>query len=843
MVGLVLVAHSRELAAALARFAKQAAAAPVPVACAAGVGDAGATELGTDAQAIAEAIRSVHGPDGVLVLMDLGSAVLSAETALELLPEEVRVGVRLCPAPLVEGAVAAAVQSAQGGSLESVFREASLALAPKADHLVAPAACGQLPTPAEAIGEVFQEVEATLLNAHGLHLRPAARLVRTAARFRAEVQVGRPGSGRPPVSAASLNSVSTLGVGQGERIVFRARGPDACEALEALRRLAEERFGEPSAPAAEPLPQAPPPKTGEGPGLVQGVPVSEGFAAAPVLVLARAPLAPSNRIPLIPEEEWAALQDALGRERASLERERRELADRLGPERGALFEAFQLVLEDPALLGPAREEIFAERLNAEQALDTGIRTLAGRFRDLPDAYARQRAADILDLGQRVLHRLRGEAGEPGFPAAAAPAGPVLLAAEELPPTAAARLEPRAVLGVLTVRGGPTSHASVLIRSLGIPCITGLPESLLRLPAGTVAAMDGGEGRVWIEPDAPTLGRIEAYRTAWLRRRSEAAASSQQPAVSRDGRRYWVEANIAGVAEAEQAVAQGCEGVGVLRTEFLFLRRTDPPGEDEQLEALRRIAEALRGRPLTVRTLDIGGDKEAPYLSLPVEPNPYLGVRGVRLCLRRPELFRSQLRAVLRAAERHDVRLLFPMITTREELDGAVAELDRARDELAREGVPHRWPVPVGMMVETPSAALSIDTFLERVDFVSIGTNDLTQYTLAAERGNPALAGYEDALHPAVLTLIRQVAEAASRLGRTAAVCGEIAGDPAALPVLAGLGVRCFSLNPNGIPRVKETLRRLNAEAAAGWAHELLGCRTAAEVRRRATAYYAALSSA
>jgi phosphocarrier protein FPr len=296
-----------------------------------------------------------------------------------------------------------------------------------------------------------------------------------------------------------------------------------------------------------------------------------------------------------------------------------------------------------------------------------------------------------------------------------------------------------------------------------------------------------------------------------------------------------------VADAEQAVAQGGEGVGVLRTEFLFLGRPSPPSEEEQLEVLGEIAVALRGRPLTVRTLDIGGDKEAPYLDLPAEANPYLGVRGIRLCLRRPELFQSQLRAVLRAAERHDVRLLFPMITAGEELDGALAALEQARAELARMGVPHRWPIPVGMMVETPSAALGIEAFLERVDFVSIGTNDLTQYTLASERGSPALAGYEDALQPAVLAQVRIVASAAARAGKPAAVCGEIAGDPAAIPVLAGLGVRDFSLSPPGIPRVKETLRRLDTEAASRWAGELLRCRTAAEVRRQAAAYYTALT--
>ncbi len=848
MVGLVLVSHSRALASALAALARQAAAASVPVACAAGVAGQGAEVLGTDAQAIAGAIREVRGPDGVLVLMDLGSALLAAETALELLPEPERAGVRLCPAPLVEGAVAAAVQIAAGGSLQDAFREASQALAPKLEHLAGPegdaraGAAAQAglasPGPAGEPGEPFQEAEATVLNAHGLHLRPAARLVRAAARFRAEILVKGAAAGRPPAPASSLNAVATLGLKRGERVVFLARGPEARAALEALCRLAAERFGEESAAGwAELAPQAvapPRPRAAGAAAYLQGLPVSEGFAVGPLLQLRATLLQPSDRPAQDPSREWAALQEALAGVRGALARE----SSSAGAEgrRAELLAAFRLILEDPALLDPARKAILGGS-NAERAVDDAVRVLAGRFRGLDDSYARERAADILDLGQRVLARLRKGSGEPG----ALPAGgPGLLAASELSPTAAASLDGGTVLGVLTVQGGATSHASVLVRSLGIPCIAGLPESLLELPAGTPAAMDGGEGRVWIRPDGPTRARIEAGLARWRRLREEAAEAARKPAVSRDGRRFLVEANIAGLADARQAVAQGAEGVGVLRTEFLFLNRFEAPEEEEQAQALREIAAALEGRPLTVRTLDIGGDKQVPYLAMPTEANPYLGVRGIRLGLQRPELLRCQLRAVLRAAEGSELRLLFPMVTTLEELAGALEELERARDGLARERLPHRWPITVGMMVETPSAALSIESFLERVDFVSLGTNDLTQYTLAAERGNPALAGYEDALHPAVLALVGRVAEAARARGRPAVVCGEIAGDPVAVPVLAGLGVTGFSLNPPGIPRIKETLRRLYIRKAGRWARGLPSLPSAAEVRRQAADYLASL---
>ena len=548
--------------------------------------------------------------------MDLGSAVLAAETALELLSEEERAGVRLCPAPLVEGAVAAAVQIAAGADLEQCSGRPPRRWPPRPGICSAPRRPFRRPGPAPPAAD-FLEATVTLRNTHGLHLRPAARLVRAAAGFRAEVLVGRPASGQPPVPAASLNAVATLGLGQGEQVLFRARGPEARQALDALCRLAAERFGEGSAAEAPESAPAPAP-VAVGTACLQGIPVSEGFAAGLLQQLQHSLLQPSARPPLEPEREWAGLQAALAAEREYLSSESRSAGP--GARKAELLEAFRLILEDPALLDPVREALFERGRNAEQALDEGIRAMAGRFRGLADAYARERGADVLDLGQRVLRRLRrgvpsAERGErqPAVPPAAS--GPVLLAAEELFATDAAGLEPQAVLGVLTVRGGATSHASVLVRSLGIPCITGLPESLLRLPSGTPAAMDGGRGRLWIGPDAPTLALVESGRAGWLRRREAEAAAARQPAVSRDGRRFLVEANIAGIADARQAVAQGGEGVGVLRTEFLYLRRAVPPSEEEQAQTLREIAEALQGRPLTVRTLDVGGDKELPYLAL------------------------------------------------------------------------------------------------------------------------------------------------------------------------------------------------------------------------------------
>lgn len=857
MVSLVLVSHSRELADALVRLMEQiggtsAEGSSLRLAVAAGVargpaatagGPAPPLGFGTDVLAIEQAIRSVDGPDGVLVLMDLGSAVLAAESALELLPEPTRSRVRLCPAPLVEGAIAAASRIAAGGSLQEAWREAAGALAAKAGQLGETSGAGapQAPSPAEAAdrdaGESWLELTAAVLNVHGLHLRPASRLVAEAARFRAEVLVAHPRSGKPPVSALSLNGLSTLGLAQGDPVVFRARGPEAALVLEALGRLAREHFGETTGTDGEDAePPAQPREPSGGPLALQGIAVSEGYAVGPVWLPEQAAPQPSDRPAGEPTREWALLEEALRQEAEVLRRQGREISIRVGADKGALFEAFGLILQDPMFLKPLREGVVSGGLNAEAALTRAIQSLSGRYVSLNDPYTRQRGADVLDLGRRLLGRLRGVEELP-LPGADRPA---VLILRELAPVVAARLDPRSTLGVLSVQGGATSHGAVLARSLGIPCVAGLPESLLRLPPGTLAALDGGSGRVWVAPDAGVLALIDRERARWLERKQAAARRRGEPAVSRDGRRFEVEANIASLGQAEAAVEQGAEGVGVLRTEFLYLDRSQPPSEEEQLEILEKIAARLGGRPLTVRTLDVGGDKPLAYLAQPQEANPYLGLRGLRLCLLRPDLFRAQLRAVLRAAAHHPVRLLLPMVTTMEELDGGLRALEEAHAGLARDGLAYGWPLPVGVMVETPSAALLAGRLLERVEFLSIGTNDLTQYTLAAERGNPALAHREDALHPAVLALIRKTAAAAARRGKGATVCGEIAGDPVAAPVLAGLGVNGFSLNPPGIPRVKETLRRVSVTEASRWARGLLLLSGAAEVRRRAAAYRQAL---
>ncbi len=409
-------------------------------------------------------------------------------------------------------------------------------------------------------------------------------------------------------------------------------------------------------------------------------------------------------------------------------------------------------------------------------------------------------------------------------------------AVELTPTQTAQLEMDKVLGMVTSTSGPTSHSSILARAMGIPAITGADPALQTLPEGTTLALDGSEGLLWIDPSPETIAHLKEKQSRWLEQKSRQAEGSREQAVTRDGRRVLVFANVGGAAEARAAAANGAEGIGLLRTEFLFLTRETPPSETEQFEALSQIAETTADQAVVVRTMDIGGDKALPYLKQPHEANPFLGVRAIRLSLLEPELFRSQLRAILRAGARSDLRVMFPMIAGVEEVLQARQILEQAHQELTAEGTAHKWPIETGIMIEIPSAALLAQALAKHVDFFSIGTNDLTQYTLAAERGSPALAGLSDALHPAVLSLISNVVQAAHAQGITAAVCGELGGDPQAIPILVGLGIDELSMNANAIPAAKALIRKLELPTTQRLAEEVLKMESAKDVRAAAEAF-------
>ena len=830
MVGLVLVSHSRALAQAIVGLVRQVASPDAPIAIAAGVG-LDRAEFGTDAVDISEAIQSVYSDDGVLILMDLGSAVLSAEMAVELLPPKMAQKIRFCPAPLVEGAMSAGVQIGLGSSLDQVYNEAAAALAPKNDHLGHLVPQDETAQSDAADSGASLTMTVTLTNLHGLHARPAARFVQTAASFDANIQVTNLTRKKGPVSARSLNAITTLGAIEGHQVRIWASGPQAGQALVALQALVIDNFGEQSADMAlsQAAEKAAPTLSQLESGALEAVPVSEGIAIGPFYRY-QPPLPPVPKEKAAnPLVEWERLERALSITRQSIQQRRQQLRGVISEADAAIFDAHLLILQDPDLLAQVRLRIENKRQNVAAAWHAALSATADSYRALEDVYFRQRAADVEDVRNQVLFALAGRTAAIKI----ALDQPVILFAQDISPSETSQLDMKRVLAIVTTGGGPTSHSAILARALGIPAVVGVSAVLERTPPGTLVAVDGFKGAVWVEPEKDVQERLQKERAAWLEQRQQLIQASQSLASTRDGRRVEVFANLGRVNEAAAAVQNGAEGVGLLRTEFLFISRQTPPIEDEQLAALRQIGEAMGGRPVVVRTLDVGGDKEVPYVQLQPEANPFLGVRAIRLSLHQPDLFLPQLRAILRAAAEFPFKIMFPMVANLEEVRQARDWMQRAHTQLLAERLTHAWPVETGIMVEIPSAALLSWALAKEVDFFSIGTNDLTQYTLAAERGNPLLSGLADALHPAVLRLVAEVAEAAHAEGKWVGVCGELAGDPLAAPILIGLGVDELSLSPVGIPRIKSIVRSLDSAAARSLAEKALQADGAAQVRQMA----------
>jgi phosphocarrier protein FPr len=831
MVGLVIVSHSRELANALASLVKQVASSKIPLAVAAGVGD-NREEFGTDAVEISEAITSVFSPDGVLVLMDLGSAVLSAQMAVEFLPPEMTPHIRFCSAPIVEGSIAAAVQIGLGSTLDEVSREAKQALLPKQEQIGDPSDLE--PAKQIAVAEHGKELVLTLHNLHGLHARPAARFVQAASSFNAEVTVANLTNGKGPVSARSLNAVATLGAVEEHQIRVMASGPEADSVLDAIKALVDDNFGERTAPqAVSPIPSISPAESLQtADGSLKAVPISDGIALGP-LYRYLPQLPPISREPAQnPDLEWTRLEQAINLTSQVIRVRHQQLKASIGEAEAAIFEAHLLILQDPDLSNKTRQAIYERHQNAATAWSDTTAQIAASYRALDDAYIQQRAVDVEDVGNQVLFALAGKAASTPIVFTE----PVILFAQDITPTETAQLDMTNILGIMTEGGGPTSHSAILARALGIPAISSASPTIEHLPNGTFVALDGFSGKVWINPEPDFQADLKARRETWLESRQKLLLTSHTPAKTRDGHHVEVFANIGSVQDAQNAVKNGADGVGLLRTEFLFLTRETPPSEAEQLTVLSQIGAAMGDRPVTVRTLDVGGDKEVPYIKLPPEANPFLGVRAIRMSLRNTDLFMAQLRAILRAASDFHFRIMFPMIANVEEVRQARTWLEKAHQQLVDENLPHAWPIETGIMVEIPSAALLSRVLAREVDFFSIGTNDLTQYTLAAERGNPLLFDMADALHPAVLRLIAEVVEVAHAQGKWVGVCGELAGNPLAAPVLIGLGVDELSLNSSGIPLTKSIIRTMDTTEVRALAKQILETESVSEARKLAQAF-------
>lgn len=809
MIGIVVVAHDRALARAAAAFAGDLAPRRAPrVEIAAGLDD---TTLGTDAAAIAAAIESAAADAGVLVLVDLGSAVLSAEMALEFLDPGLAGRVRISPAPLVEGLVAAVVTAAGGADLDEVDRDARAALTAKQEHLAADAgppradppdaaapAAGSPLSRGDAPAEPLCRSEIRAPHPHGLHVRPAAALVAALAGIEARVTiVGETGR---RANARSLSQLAALGATAGAPLVVEASGRQASAAVALVASLAGDNFGDaPTAAGAEPGTSSPSARAPD--------------SAVGRIVRLAGPADLGGYVPGDPATE--ARRSA--RARAAVAHYLAGIA-----ERQPVLAAQLALLDDPEITAAVAADLDAGH-PAPAAWQRHLAAAAAGLDALPDAYLRERAQDVRSLARLIRSQLLNAVRPvPADPVAAVraenehaenghaengqdendraeneSADRGILVLPELDAATAATLDPDRVAGVITTSGGGTGHGVLVARARGIPVLTGRREAA-DLPEGTRVAIDSARGDLVLDPTAEHLAELAEREHRRADRSAAELARAHEPALTRAGTRIRVEVNISALADAVRAAQFGADGIGVVRTELLFATAAAPPSAAEQAAHYAELARHVPG-PTTIRTWDAGGDKPLPFLPQEPEANPFLGVRGIRSMRQAPGILAEQFHAIARTACRSEVRVLLPMVTDPEEVAWAAALLARARD-----AVPGCPPIPLGIMVEVPATALRIGDYAALVDFASIGTNDLAQYAFAADRANAAVSSLARQDHPAILDLVGRVCAGLPRI--PVAVCGALAADPALTATLVALGVRELSVPPPAVPAVKAAVR-------------------------------------
>ncbi|MGX8710549.1 MAG: phosphoenolpyruvate--protein phosphotransferase [bacterium] len=531
-----------------------------------------------------------------------------------------------------------------------------------------------------------------------------------------------------------------------------------------------------------------------------GIGVSRGYAVGTAFVMTAPEIFTFNNTGTSREEETERLREAIRETQEQLQEIIEKARQTLCEKEVKIIESHLGFLTDPEFTGKAFSMIRETSVSAEKAISDVTQSLCGTFSSFEDEYTRERAADIRDVGDRILRNLFGNKEKIDL-------GSLLpntvLFAHDLKPSDTVMIDSSRVVAIVTETGGRTSHTAILAKALGIAAVVGCTGILENLEAGTPVAVDGESGQVLISPDEKTTRLYRSLAEQCEQKKQKAV--SQEQLFTKDGYKILVKANIGSMGDLKSALKNGTDGVGLFRTEFLYMGRTTAPSEEEQFHVYKEAALLLEGKPLTIRTLDIGGDKNIPYLELQKEKNPFLGVRAIRLCLKKPELLRVQLRAVLRASHYGNIQMMFPMISSLGELDAAKKILKECSSKLEREGIPFDRSMKVGMMIEVPSAAIIAADFAEKVDFFSIGTNDLTQYTLAADRMNENVAKLYDPMHPAVLRLIQSTIKAAHQASIPCCMCGELASDEKAIPLLLEYGLDEFSVSPGALWETKSIL--------------------------------------
>ena len=563
--------------------------------------------------------------------------------------------------------------------------------------------------------------------------------------------------------------------------------------------------------------------------IIKGIAASDGIGIAKAYLLIDPDLSFEKKTIDDPAAEYERVEKAFSASIADLATIKQNAKDRLSDEELEVFDAHIAILSDPEMKSQIKDEIESQHVSAEEAMTDVTTNFANVLAAMTDnKYMQERAADVKDVAKRALSHLLGKQ----LPDIASISEPVVIIAKEITPSDTSQMDAKFVKGLATDLGGRTSHAAIMARTLRIPAVVGAEDVTSTIKSGDMVIVDGLHGDIIVDPSQAQIDEYQAKADAFEKERAEWAKLVDAPSVSKDGQHFEIAANIGTPDDVADAVKQGADGVGLFRSEFLYMSSDHLPTEDEQFEAYKKAVVGMQGKPVVVRTLDIGGDKPLNYLPLPEEMNPFLGYRAIRICLHRPDIFKTQLRALIRASEFGPVEIMFPMIATLAELRQAKAIYQECKDELQKDHPGLGDNVKIGMMIEVPLAALYADQLAKEVDFFSIGTNDLIQYCFAADRGNDAVSYLYQPLNPAFLRLIKHVIDAAHANNTKAAMCGEMAGDQLAMPLLLGMGLDEYSMSASSILRTRSMMKDLDTKECAKWASDAINlCYTADEVEK------------
>ena len=562
---------------------------------------------------------------------------------------------------------------------------------------------------------------------------------------------------------------------------------------------------------------------------VKGIAASDGIGIAKAYTLIEPDLSFEKKTIDDPATEYQRIEAAFDQSISELATIKQNAKSRLSDEELEVFDAHIAILSDPEMKSQIKDEIESQHVSAEEAMTDVTTNFANVLAAMTDnKYMQERAADVKDVAKRALSHLLGKQ----LPDIASISEPVVIIAKEITPSDTSQMDAKFVKGLATDLGGRTSHAAIMARTLRIPAVVGAEDVTSTIKSGDMVIVDGLHGDIIVDPSQAQIDEYQAKADSFEKERAEWAKLVDAPSVSKDGQHFEIAANIGTPDDVADAVKQGADGVGLFRSEFLYMSSDHLPTEDEQFEAYKKAVVGMQGKPVVVRTLDIGGDKPLNYLPLPEEMNPFLGYRAIRICLHRPDIFKTQLRALIRASEFGPVEIMFPMIATLAELRQAKAIYQECKDELQKDHPGLGDNVKIGMMIEVPLAALYADQLAKEVDFFSIGTNDLIQYCFAADRGNDAVSYLYQPLNPAFLRLIKHVIDAAHANNTKAAMCGEMAGDQLAMPLLLGLGLDEYSMSASSILRTRSMMKDLDTKECAKWANDAINlCYTADEVEK------------